>query len=703
MKRLIRALLIGASIPAAADAARAELVHQWKFNGYATDSIGSAHGTLGGGAAIVGDRLSLDGISGQMLTAPIDSTITERTLVSWVSLNDLNQPGGGSALSIQIGGGGGAGGFDGIIYGERVPGQWMNGSNGWSRSVVDNGGALETVSEPGEVMMAITYAADNSITIYRDGALYAAAANASHGTINTYTGGAADVIFGRRHDGAGNPLNGFINEARIYNSVLSPTEIGDIFLAGPDFSPSDPPPLPPAPELIHQWTFNGSSADLVGNAHGILQNGAAIAGDRLAINGGQMLSLPIDETVKAKTLVSWVSLNDLDLGRGGSALSLGHTGAKFDGIVYAEILERTWMAGSNGFARTQNPQTYGTPETVSEPGEVMMAIVYGDDGNISLYRDGQLYGSYQSSGPETFQGAIDRALIGPRHVGTATLDGFVNEARIYSGALSATEVLDLFNAGPSFDPAPPIPPAPPAMLLHQWTFEDGTANDSVGAAHGTLHGGAQIVGGRLSLDGVDDYMRSAPIDQNIYEKTLVAWVSLDNLTQQSGSALTIENPTANDVFDGIVYGERVAGQWMNGSNNFSRSVPNNGGAGETVVEPGEVMVAIVYALDNSIQIYRDGELYATASQGELQVYPADVADVLIGLRHLDIAGGVGTVGGNDQFLAGFVNEARIYRGALTPETIRSIYEAGAVPEPSTYVLLACGATGLICSYRRRRR
>jgi hypothetical protein len=552
-------------------------------------------------------------------------------------------------------------------------------------------------------MMAITYAADNSITIYRDGALYASAANASQGAINTYNGGVANVIFGRRHDGAGNPLNAFINEARIYNTVLSTTEIQSVFAAGPDLTPSDPPPPPPAPELLHQWTFNGSSADVVGNAHGILQSGAAIEGDRLAINGGQMLSLPIAETVAAKTLVSWVSLNDLDAGRGGSALSLGHTGAKFDGIVYAEILERTWMAGSNGFARTQNPQTYGTPETVTEPGEVMMAVVYGDDGNISLYRDGQLYGSYQSSGPETFQGAIDRALIGPRHVGTPTLDGFVNEARVYKGALSAADVLDLFNAGPSFDPAPPTPPAPPAMLLHQWTFEDGTADDSVGTAHGTLHGGAQIVDGRLSLDGVDDYMQSSTIGQNIYEKTLVAWVSLDNLTQRSGSALTLENPSSADVFDGIVYGERAVGQWMNGSNNFARSVPNNGGAGETVAEPGEVMMAIVYGLDNSIQIYRDGELYATASQGELQVYPADVADVLIGVRHLDIAGGAGTVGGNDQFLAGFVNEARIYRGALTPEAIRSIYQAGAVPEPSTYGLLALGATGMIWARRRRRR
>ena len=42
----------------------------------------------------------------------------------------------------------------------------------------------------------------------------------------------ADVIFGRRHDGAGNPLWGWINEARIYNKVLTPEDIAAVFVLG---------------------------------------------------------------------------------------------------------------------------------------------------------------------------------------------------------------------------------------------------------------------------------------------------------------------------------------------------------------------------------------------------------------------------------------------------------------------------------------
>jgi hypothetical protein len=43
-------------------------------------------------------------------------------------------------------------------------------------------------------------------------------------------------------------------------------------------------------------------------------------------------------------------------------------------------------------------------------------------------------------------------------------------------------------------------------LTHLYTFDDGTANDSVGTAHGTLEGDANISGGSLVLDGDDDWM-----------------------------------------------------------------------------------------------------------------------------------------------------------------------------------------------------
>jgi hypothetical protein len=235
--------------------------------------------------------------------------------------------------------------------------------------------------------------------------------------------------------------------------------------------------------------------------------------------------------------------------------------------------------------------------------DVMMAIVYGPGDAITIYRDGQVYAdvAHTSYGTlQTYPAGVADVLIGKRHDdladgGTAAgVDGFlagsVNEARIYAAPLGAADIQSLFILGPLSGTNLPAPSAQ-LNLRHLWSFNDGTARDSVGAAHGTLHNGASIQGGRLVLDGIDDYLRSAPIGTNLGVRTLVVWVSLANLTQQGGSALTLENPTGSDVFDSIDFAERVQKQWMNGSSSFQRSVADNGGAPETAVGTSTPTVA----------------------------------------------------------------------------------------------------------------
>jgi hypothetical protein len=65
-----------------------------------------------------------------------------------------------------------------------------------------------------------------------------------------------------------------------------------------------------------------------------------------------------------------------------------------------------------------------------------------------------------------------------------------------------------------------------AALSHRWDFMDGTANDAVGGAHGTVNGTATVTGGRLVLDGsASSYVSipsgAIPVDTDAV--TLVAW------------------------------------------------------------------------------------------------------------------------------------------------------------------------------------
>ena len=89
-----------------------------------------------------------------------------------------------------------------------------------------------------------------------------------------------------------------------------------------------------------------------------------------------------------KTLVSWVALANTSQ-RGGSALTI-QRGDLFDAIVFGEREPGKWMAGSNGFVRTQGDQRGNAAETPGDNRPVQMAIVYKGK-QISIYRNGKPY------------------------------------------------------------------------------------------------------------------------------------------------------------------------------------------------------------------------------------------------------------------------------------------------------------------------
>ena len=144
-----------------------------------------------------------------------------------------------------------------------------------------------------------------------------------------------------------------------------------------------------------------------------------------------------------KTLVSWVCLANTTQ-QGGSALTIQRDD-EFDGIVFGEREAGRWMAGSDFFKRTQNQQGASAAENADAKMLVQMAIVY--KGNqISLYRNGELYASYETSNIDLLTAKDNQAVFGLRHEGAGAgqhLRGWIEDARIYERALSADEGLHL--------------------------------------------------------------------------------------------------------------------------------------------------------------------------------------------------------------------------------------------------------------------
>jgi hypothetical protein len=197
--------------------------------------------------------------------------------------------------------------------------------------------------------------------------------------------------------------------------------------------------------------------------------------------------------------------------------------------------------------------------------------------------------------------------------------------------------------------------------IASWEF-NGDLRDEVGELHGAAHGGAKIADGRLVLDGRTSYVATAPLAKDLSEKTLSVWLLLDNTKQRGGGAISLQTLDGG-VFDAIVFGERDAGQWMAGSNNFSRTE-----SFRATAEPGDAIVhlAITYAADGTISAFRNGQAYGAPYRSAKPVlFRSGGAQVLFGLRH-------GTAGGGNRVLAASIERAALFDRALKQDEIAAL-------------------------------
>jgi len=191
-----------------------------------------------------------------------------------------------------------------------------------------------------------------------------------------------------------------------------------------------------------------------------------------------------------KTLVSWVALTSKG-NRGGSVLTIQNGGA-FDGIVFAELQSGKWMAGSNRFKRTEQNQNAYPAETADSKTLIQMAIVYKDD-QITIYRNGEVYGSHKAENIDFLSQKGNIVVFGVRHIGAKSgyVSGLIEDARIYSKALSAEEIKAL-------EPNKVSAIKPYAW----WDFQGDKVVDRAGRfPHSKLSNGAKLADGKLVLSG----------------------------------------------------------------------------------------------------------------------------------------------------------------------------------------------------------
>jgi hypothetical protein len=242
-----------------------------------------------------------------------------------------------------------------------------------------------------------------------------------------------------------------------------------------------------------------------------------------------------------------------------------------------------------------------------------------------------------------------------------------------------------------------------AALMHQYTFEDGTANDSVGSAHGTLEGGATIVDGQVQFDGTDDYVNlpGSTIQVNTYSAlTVELWLtsSSSNAGKFTMAAVFGRHGQDGDPNTGWGYqyldmqptradgsGEGWATITDQHWNNEKHSA-----ADELADDQPHHFLATVDG--SSITLYIDG----------VQQTAGDLEGVTLGDLSNEVVYLARSVYGGDPYYAGSIDEFNIYSHAMSADDVAGRFAAGpTVPEPASAALIGLGSLALLVRRRCR--
>jgi hypothetical protein len=254
--------------------------------------------------------------------------------------------------------------------------------------------------------------------------------------------------------------------------------------------------------LMHSYTFeDGTASDVIGNADGTLMGAGTIAnGAYTAAANGDYIELPAADiainTYAAITLEGYI-YSDVDNTAavmlayfGGNENGLGGNGYFITPDRWTE--SRTAISCGNITAPWSAEQgVTGPPVSVGEKHHIVSVLT---DSSIKWYIDGLLVGEAEVSGANSIAGisTVNAWLCKGGYDADPTWMGTIDEFNIYNGVMDAATIAEhaqQYLGGGGF------------TLMHSYTFEDGTAKDVVGTAHGILEGDAAVSDGMLTLTG----------------------------------------------------------------------------------------------------------------------------------------------------------------------------------------------------------
>jgi hypothetical protein len=570
-------------------------------------------------------------------------------------------------------------------------------SSGKMNCYVDGGSAgsatTATTINDGKWHHVVFTTSASAQTIYLDGAQSGTATE-------TLSAPNSVVRIGRQQGGSTGYFNGSMDDARVYNRVLSASEVKQLYNLGAsklNSQVSNGGGDSLKTNLVAWWTFDGVNLPWtsVSAATALDSSGN---GNTATLTGLSRLTSPVDgELGQALYFPRTTATNGVNTsGTIGSATSgysfsfwFKEPNINLDTyylFAWADLACRFGGRSTNTIncyadAGSTGSAFYSTTVNDNKWHHVVFTATDGGAGpnNQTLYVDG----ISRNTATETTNGYASRMWIASDVNGlSGNLKGTLDDFRFYSRVLSASEVKQLYNLGGSKLNSQLSNAGGSSLktgLLGWWTFDgknitNGRADDISGNSNnGTLVNIATStfyktgkIGQALNLDGINDTVTIDSIASSINknEGTFSAWVYARSYTGGSPFQADgiIEVGSSASSNDGISLSPSSAA-------NVSMNYRTGGVTTRATITNAPIRkwyhVAGTWN-SSTLSIYLNGALYNSVANGTLT--SATLNQARIGSDSLGTA--------NQDYFDGYIDDVRIYSRALSASEVAQLSNLG---------------------------
>lgn len=662
------------------------LVGIWSFDGadttstVATDRSGSSNtGTISGATVTpgkVGQALSFDGVDDSVNAGNAASLqLTTGTISAWIKTTGA----GSSYRAIMV-----KGNAYGLFLKDNVLMLYD-----WGASAERTTGMNLADGNWHYVTQVFQSGVASGTTVYVDGSLV---------LTTTMTVSSQGVQLGIGDSvGSSQFFAGSIDEPRVYNRVLTASEIQSLYQSGES-------------DKVNATDVNGNlNSGLAGYWKLDEGSGTSTVDSSVSGNTGTLTNGPTWGTGQLGSAVTFDGTNDYVTAGSSSALDFSTNTYTLSAWIYPtaipilgqaayhdSIFDR-WDHGCTGHGYAfgiTNAYTFNGPtelEVRTSCGGSSTSVANGaanvltnnqwhhivavaNAGVVTFYVNGTAYAATGSvtDSPLTYGGP---AVIGNDSTNGSPFTGSIDEVRVYSRPLSPAEVMQLYRVT-----------APGGLengLVGSWTF-NGTDMTSTKVydrsglgTTGTLTNGPVVtpgtVGQALNFDGVNDYVQlasntSLDIDDNF---SISAWVRPESFATLAGIVGKYHS-VSGDYFLRFNSASPYSKIEFGGSS----SITSN-----TALATGQWYHIVAQRSSGTGYIYINGVL---DTSGSVSIGSSASNDVTIGLDYLP----------SPRYFKGKIDEVRIYNRVISSGEIQSLYASGQSDEVNTGASQAQGGSRL---------